>query len=182
MNVKFWLWTAVVVAAVGSAGSLYMSMGMGLKGCPLCFYQRGFIMTICAVLLMGGLLKPSESALFCLVSLPVVFSGVWMAAFHVSLVHRGILECPLGVAGLGTAPHQSLFAFALLAVPLLLGAWPAAAERGATGYGAYVGGILLGLLIAWLCIASVPKPEQPKEPYKEPPIICRPPYVAASTP
>jgi len=27
------------VAMVGSLGSVYLSIGLGLKACPLCFYQ-----------------------------------------------------------------------------------------------------------------------------------------------
>jgi disulfide bond formation protein DsbB len=41
---------ALAVSAVGTVGSLYLSLGMGLKACPLCFYQRTFMMSTAAVL------------------------------------------------------------------------------------------------------------------------------------
>ena len=34
---------ALLIALIGTAGSLWLSVGMGLKGCPLCFYQRSFV-------------------------------------------------------------------------------------------------------------------------------------------
>ena len=33
---------ALIAAAISVAGSLYLSLGMGLIACPLCFYQRTF--------------------------------------------------------------------------------------------------------------------------------------------
>jgi hypothetical protein len=35
-------WLALVAALVVSAGSLWLSLGMNLVACPLCFYQRTF--------------------------------------------------------------------------------------------------------------------------------------------
>ena len=39
-----WMWNVLVLilSCVASAGSLYLSIGLGLKACPLCFYQRSF--------------------------------------------------------------------------------------------------------------------------------------------
>ena len=55
MTTGRWLWAATGLALVGTAGSLYLSLGMGLKACPLCFYQRTFVMAALAVLLVGRL-------------------------------------------------------------------------------------------------------------------------------
>src|SRR5262249_62413094 len=46
-------WAALAVAVVGSVGSVYLSVGMGLKACPLCFYQRSFMMGVVGVLGVG---------------------------------------------------------------------------------------------------------------------------------
>src|SRR5260370_8662109 len=48
-----WVWAALLVALIALAGSLWLSMGMGLKACPLCFYQRTFVMAPVAVLVFG---------------------------------------------------------------------------------------------------------------------------------
>jgi hypothetical protein len=40
---------AACFAAVGVGGSLYLSLGLGLRACPLCFYQRSFVMATLAV-------------------------------------------------------------------------------------------------------------------------------------
>src|SRR5258706_8700753 len=42
------LWTPLAfgIALIGVVGSLYLSLGLELKACPLCFYQRAFIMAV----------------------------------------------------------------------------------------------------------------------------------------
>jgi hypothetical protein len=50
---SIWVQTSLVLAVAGLAGSLLLSLGMRLKACPLCFYQRTFMMSIVAVLGMG---------------------------------------------------------------------------------------------------------------------------------
>src|ERR687886_605295 len=109
-----WLWAALAVALAGLAGSLFLSLGMGLKACPLCFYQRAFMMSLVAVLGMGLLAGAARPGRLALLALPLATAGLGVALFHVSLEVRGKLECPRGVLGLGTAPQQSLAAFALV--------------------------------------------------------------------
>src|SRR5438876_8199332 len=36
--ISAWAWAALAVAVAGLAGSLFLSLGMNLKACPLCFY------------------------------------------------------------------------------------------------------------------------------------------------
>lgn len=109
----------LLFAGVACAGSLYLSLGLGLKACPLCFYQRTFAFALVAVLLVG--LSAGLRGKLNLLALPLAVAGLGVAAFHVSLVETGKLECPAGIAGLGTAPHQSLAAFVLVLLPILYG-------------------------------------------------------------
>jgi disulfide bond formation protein DsbB len=85
---------------------------MGLKACPLCLYERTFMMALASVLFFGWLrskaAKPDFVILLCL---PLVIGGLGVAAFHVYLELANVLECPTGVFGLGTAPQQSLGAY-----------------------------------------------------------------------
>ena len=60
---KSWTLAALPMTLIGSLGSIYLSVGMGLKACPLCFYQHLFIFSVAAVLGVG-------LAAACLVSLP----------------------------------------------------------------------------------------------------------------
>src|SRR5436190_1785121 len=66
------LWTYVAAAAslAALAGSLYLSLGMGLKACPLCFYQRVFAMSTVGVLLLGLLVPGGRPGLASLLALP----------------------------------------------------------------------------------------------------------------
>src|SRR5918911_608496 len=115
-----WAWAALAVAVVGLAGSLYLSLGMHLKACPLCFYQRTFMMALVAVLGVGLLAGAARPGRLALLALPLAVAGLGVALFHVWLEVRGKLECPAGVLGLGTAPQQSLVVFALVFALLLL--------------------------------------------------------------
>lgn len=48
-----WAILAAALAAIGTIGSLDLSVGMGLKASPLCFCQRTFVMSVLAVLVLS---------------------------------------------------------------------------------------------------------------------------------
>src|SRR5262245_66543427 len=108
------VYSSLLVAVVALAGSLWLSVGMKLKACPLCFYQRTFVMGVVAVLLVGLLAGVRPASVLSLLALPLAAGGVGVAGFHVYLEQTGKLECPDGILGLGTAPQQGLAAQALL--------------------------------------------------------------------
>jgi disulfide bond formation protein DsbB len=174
-----WAWVALVVSVAGLIGSLFLSLGMNLKACPLCFYQRTFMMSLVAVLTMGlvtGAVRPGRLGLL---ALPLAVAGLSVALFHVSLELRGKLECPAGVFGLGTAPQQSLAVFlaltGLLTVDLLSG--PRGTARSWFGLTAAV---VLGALLGFgSTVANPPPPAAPTQPYATPPEVCRPPYYSS---
>jgi hypothetical protein len=172
-----WHTGALGVAAAGVAGSLYLSVGMGLKACPLCFYQRSFLMAVAAVLLVGWVLRLRPSGAIFALTLPLAVSGLSVAVFHAYLEQTGKLECPQGMLGLGSAPQQSLGLFVLLVGLLLAGAVSYWSRRELEG-SPIVGGILLGIALGAASIWSAPPmPPAPNAPYAEPLLICRPPYV-----
>lgn len=167
-----WALLSLALSVAGTVGSLYLSLGLGLKACPLCFYQRTFIMATGAVLGIGLLVDRSRTALFCLLVLPLALAGLGVAAFHEYLVVSDVLECPKALLGLGTAPAQSLAAFSALTVSVLAGAWSGGRK------GAFALAVVLGALMAWGSVASSPPlPPVPKAPYdsvKQPLDMCRP--------
>src|SRR5262249_33921021 len=77
-------WLACLVALAASAGSVYLSMGMGLKACPLCFYQRTLVMGVFGVLLVGLVTGAPRSGL-CLLALPLAAAALGVAGYHVYL-------------------------------------------------------------------------------------------------
>jgi len=155
-------------------------MGLGLKACPLCFYQRSFMMAALAVVALGMYVDRSRPGLLGLLSVPMTWAGLGVAAFHEYLVLTGVLECPQAVFGLGTAPAQSLAAFVLLTVAATATAWTGRGEACRQSKVAVTLGALLGLALAWACIASSPPlppvPAAPYDPVKQPLDICRPPF------
>ncbi len=169
-TVSAWLWAALIVALVGLAGSLFLSLGMNLKACALCFYQRAFMMSLVAVLGMGLAVGMGQAGRLSLLALPLTIAGLGVAVFHVYLEASGKLECPRGVLGLGSAPQQSLGVFVVLLI-LLLGD----GLRGSLP--ALAGGIVLGAVLAvGSCIAN-PPPVPRTSPWPDPiPDICRTPY------
>lgn len=182
MMAQRWLWAAMGLALVGTAGSLYLSLGMGLKACPLCFYQRTFVMAALAVLLLGRLVEPLRPGLACLLALPLGVGGLGVAAFHEWLVVTGVLECPQALLGLGTAPAQSLTVLALLTLACAGGGHAGRGESARQGAAAGAAALLLGLAMAWGCIVSAPPlpptPTKPYDPQAQPLDMCRPPFRA----
>jgi disulfide bond formation protein DsbB len=165
-------WAALIAALAALAGSLFLSMGMGLRACPLCFYQRTFVMSVVAVLGMGLATGTAPSTLG-LLSLPMAVAGLGVAGFHVSLELTGTLECPGGVLGLGSAPQQSLAMFVVLGACLLV-----VAVRTAMPWSIGAATVVGVVLAAASCTSNPPMPPMPTAPYAGPPDICRPPFHA----
>lgn len=173
-----WMWNVLVLilASVASAGSLYLSIGLGLKACPLCFYQRSF--AIAALLVQATLiaLDGLRSPRACVTALPLLIAGLSVAAFHVYLVQTGKLECPLALFGWGDGPVQSYVVFVASVIACLTGAWQSAIRQ---RLAFTIAGIVVGASAAAACIASAPPlPPAPDQPYDaaKPFDICRPPY------
>lgn len=162
-----------MVALAGLAGSLYLSLGMNLKACPLCFYQRSFVMSLVALLAVGLLTSAGRGVRLSLFGLPIVTAGLGVALFHVSLEMGEKLECPKGALGYGTAPQQSLACFVVLFALLLVDALRQPDRRSMV-----VGLVLGGLLAVGSCTSNPPIPPTPSQPYPGPPEICRPPVKA----
>src|SRR5262245_57474276 len=87
----------LVVAVAGLAGSLLLSLGLNLKACPLCFYQRTFVMSLVAMLGLGLAARAARPARLLLLALPLAVAGLGVALFHVRLEWAGKLECPDGL-------------------------------------------------------------------------------------
>jgi len=176
LSATAWTWAALLVSLAGLAGSLALSWGLHLKPCPLCFYQRTFMMSLVAVLIVGLLAGAARPGRLALLGLPLAVAGLGVALFHVVLEIQGKLECPAGLLGLGTAPEQSLATFlaltALLTVDVLRG------PAGTAAWADLAGVVVLGGLLAGAsCTSNPPMPAPPKEPYASShPDICRPPH------
>jgi len=165
-DVSLWNILALLIALAAAGGSLWLSLGMGLQACPLCYYQRSFVMAAAAVLLMAQLTEFRSSTAVSLLAMPLAMAGLGVAAFHVSRELAGKMECPPGLLGLGTAPQQSLAVHLLLVLVLAV----AARRRPVV-----VPGMLLGGLLAFACVQSAAAPPKPSPAdYEQPPVICRP--------
>ena len=178
--VRIWESLALAVSVAALAGSLYLSMGMKLKACPLCLYERTFMMALVGILMVG--LAPSRDArpgLLVLVCLPLAVAGLGVATFHVFLELNNVLECPAGLFGLGSAPQQSLAAF--LVATALIGIAIVRYSLGAEWPITCLLAIFLGILFSSAAIKSAPPlPEAPSEPYTTPLEGCRPTFSSQS--
>src|SRR5438094_216025 len=76
-----WTWVALVVTGAGVAGSLFLSLGMELKPCPLCFYQRALMMSVFGVLGVGLLTRARYAAQLSILVLPSAVAGLGVAGF-----------------------------------------------------------------------------------------------------
>jgi disulfide bond formation protein DsbB len=170
------VWPPLLVALVALAGSLWLSVGMGLKACPLCFYQRTFVMGVVAVLGIGVLSGQRHRGVLNLLALPLTVAGFGVAAFHVFLELTGKLDCPAGVMGIGTSPQQSLAALSVLLVLVVVGV-VRSGNFGDFHLLAAVAAVVLGLLLGWgSVLSSPPMPPAPTKAYETPLDMCRPPF------
>jgi disulfide bond formation protein DsbB len=169
-----WVGLAAMVSLVGVFGTVYLSVGMGLKACPLCLYQRIFLMGTAAVLLVGLLLPRASVSpgVLGVLALPLATGGFAVAGWHEYLESvRQVMVCPQGLFNLGTAPQQSL---ALHAIVLLLLACDALTNR--TTIPASVVGIVVGVALAFAAIQSAPRmPLAPDYTLDVDQDMCRPP-------
>jgi hypothetical protein len=147
----FWTPLALVVAIVGVAGSLYLSIGMELKACPLCFYQRAFIMAAAAVLLFGFIIRDVPRAAIAPLALAPAMAGFWIALIHVYKAYDGTLECPTGVTHLLLVPVESLIIFVLL-----LGLLVADVGHQHTYLSFGIGALVLGFVLAKASLEATP--------------------------
>jgi disulfide bond formation protein DsbB len=163
----------VLLAALGVAGSLALSLALDLRACPLCFYQRAFAMAALAALVVGATARAAEGALQATrAAAAVSVAGLVVAGFHVYLEVAGSLECPAGLAGMGTAPQQSLAFFVVLTAGLCVRL--AGTEARALALPAVLGSVLG---VASL-VANPPLPPVPTTAYPDAPAVCRPPFRA----
>src|SRR5262245_55139983 len=157
------IWLALLASLAAVGGSLYLSLGMNLRACPLCFYQRTFALSLVAALIVGLGIRTRGLAFL---TLPLATGGLGVACFHVYLELSVQLECPAGVLGIGSAPQQSLAIFAVVFFLLL-----AEGLRNAGRHPiALFGGLVLGGLLAYASCIANPRPTPSATPD-----ICRPP-------
>ncbi|MSQ94747.1 MAG: disulfide bond formation protein B [Gemmataceae bacterium] len=160
-DLKF-LWTrfALFFAALGVLGSLHLSLVMELKACPLCLYQRAFMMSVAAILAFGLFLPGVPTAAQTVLALAPAVAGAGIAGWHTYLDWTKVLECPMGITGILVAPQESLIAFALLAAFLVCDLFHQQ-RYVMQGFGA----ILLGVVFCTTCIKGTPKMPPPGIPY-----------------
>ena len=125
------LWLAVLLAALATAGSLFVSEVADFPPCKLCWFQRIFMYPVAITALLAAVFDDRRVAR-CLLPLPVL--GLGVSVYHV-LVERGVvsetsscqISAPGGCAvrwvdefGYVTIPTLAGTAFALLIVVLSL--------------------------------------------------------------
>lgn len=79
MGTQLWLAGGTFVAMVGTAGSLWFSLGLGLIPCELCWYQR--ILMYPLVIVLGIATFEDRPAVWRTV-LPLAIPGGVIAAYH----------------------------------------------------------------------------------------------------
>ena len=110
-----WAWG---VAAAATAGSLYLSEGVGFVPCVLCWYQR--IAMYPLVLVLGVAWIRADTGVWRYV-LPVAAVGLAMASYHRVLQERPTLDLlPCGVGPPCSGRYLNVFGF--VTIPTMAGA------------------------------------------------------------
>lgn len=170
---------ALAAAGISVAGSLYLTIGMKLIPCPLCFYQRTFAFAVLGILIVGVFTRARDGGYLNLMALLPTIAGGLIAAFHTYLEGTGRLICPKGIFGIGSTAQQSLASFMLVLACLVPGLAQDVRRKGlsvvAVGWT-----VILGGAFAFGCIASSPAPSMP--PADKLPYICHPPISVNPVP
>lgn len=120
-SVRLPLGAATLVAVLATAGSLYLSLGLGLIPCRLCWYQR--ILMYPLVVVLGVATYEGNSSIY-RSALPLSVGGTGIAAYHsyIQFAPDGSGQCAVGcgtvqftLLGL-SVPNLSLLAFVLITV------------------------------------------------------------------
>lgn len=115
-----------VVATIATAGSLYLSLGLGLRPCTLCWYQR--ILMYPLVVVLGVATLERRPRVYRTV-LPLSILGVAIASYHSYLqISPAASQCTITsctavqyrILGL-TIPNLSLLAFLLISIAVTAG-------------------------------------------------------------
>lgn len=176
-----WVIAAVTLSGLGVAACLYLSFGAGLVACPLCIYQRAFLMAAFGISLVGAVAGRGHTALVCSLLLPVAVMGIGIAAYHEYLIRSETIECPPGLLAMGSLPTQSLVLFSLLSLAALMGVVRHGADAGLKRGAMIATGVIIGALVAWASVASAPPIPVRKTPYDAVKDVfnnCRPVYKA----
>ena len=125
---RLWLAVATLVAAVATVWSLYLSLGLGLVPCELCWYQRILMYPLTVIL---GVAALENRTRVYRTALPLSVLGAVIAAYHSWLqVSGGSETCSIGggcsavqyqFLGL-SVPNLSLIAFVLVSLSLVVAA------------------------------------------------------------
>lgn len=156
---KWGIAIAFIAALLAVFGSLYLTIAMHLKACPLCLYERTFAMAVFATLGVAFLFRAQiHEGHVSVMALPMSIGGLGVACFHVYLDRSGKLDCPSGVLHMGlAAPEESLVAFLLISTALFF-----QTLCPGSGLPRPVGRTIVaattGLLLAFLCVKSSPPP------------------------
>ena len=125
-DVRFWLAAGTGIAAIATGGSLWLSLGLGLSPCELCWYQRILMYPLVVVL---GVATFEERASVFRTAFPLALGGVAIAAYHSWLQYAATsTRCSFNevscaavqyrIAGL-TIPNLSLVAFTIISIALI---------------------------------------------------------------
>ncbi|MDY6764337.1 MAG: disulfide bond formation protein B [Halobacteria archaeon] len=129
VDARYVLGFATLVAVVATVGSLYLSLGLSLIPCTLCWYQR--ILMYPLVVIMGTALYERRSEVYRTV-MPLSLLGGFIAAYHSYLQVNppetstctivsdiGCAAVQYRVLGL-TIPNLSLIAFVLISLSMVV--------------------------------------------------------------
>lgn len=111
-------WVAGLVAAVATAGSLWLSEGIGLEPCTLCWAQRGAMYPL--VLLLPALaLRPSRALRLAITALAGV--GLLLSSWHVLVQRVPALADTTSCSATAPCSAALVEVFGVLTIPTMAG-------------------------------------------------------------
>ena len=110
------LFSAWLVAATATLGSLFLDKALGMEPCSLCWFQRVFMYPLAIVLLVGLLPLDRQVVRY---GLPLAALG-WLTALYHLLMYAGVIPEALQPCGAGPSCTQdNLGLFGFINIPML---------------------------------------------------------------
>jgi disulfide bond formation protein DsbB len=111
------VWTAFVIAAFATAGSLFFSEYAHFVPCHLCWFQRIFMYPLTIVFLVAAIRRDPRGAAFTGIPLALIGSGI--AIYHVWLEHHPQDQTPGCFVGQTSCATEWIKKLGYVTIPVL---------------------------------------------------------------
>lgn len=111
-----YIYLSWLIAAISTAGSIFLSNVMDFPPCNLCWYQRIFMFPLVVILWNGYALEDRKIHYY---ALPFILSGFLTAIYHNLLYYKWISVALIPCTAGASCTERQLNLFGFLSIPMM---------------------------------------------------------------